>query len=168
VIAPPLDYSNRVGDPSSAPIVGIFREHLRARDAILALESAGVDPDSISVLARAAGEAHSLVVETGVSDDLEQDTHSSRLHDVLDWLASYGGALPGFSPVAGTGNLGLEVARAESERGAVTGALVGCGVPVDEAGRYEEAVLAGGILVVVHGPAEDPAAAHAALAVDQT
>jgi hypothetical protein len=156
-----------VGETQSAPIVGVFREHLRARNAILALEAAGVDPDAISVLARAPGEARALVVETGASDDLAQDTHSSRLHDVLDWLASYGGALPGFSPVAGTGNLGLEVARAQSERGAVTGALVGCGVPVDEAERYENAVLDGRILVVVHGPADDPAAARAALTSDE-
>jgi Heat induced stress protein YflT len=155
-----------VSETSSAPIVGVFRDHLRARDAILALESAGVDPDAISVLARSPAEATSLMVETGASDDLEQDTHTSRLHDILDWLASYGGALPGFSPVAGTGNLGLEVARSTSERGSVTGALVGCGVPVDEAGRYEDEVLAGRIVVVVHGPAQDPTAARAALTSD--
>jgi hypothetical protein len=148
--------------PDSTPIVGVFREHALARDAILALEAAGIEPEAISVLARAPGEARSLDRETGASRDLEGVTSSHRMHDVLDWLASIGGALPGFGPVAGTGNLGLKVARARSNRGAVTGALVGLGLSPDEAERYEGQVLAGQILVVVHGTA-DPSAARAAL-----
>jgi hypothetical protein len=148
--------------PDSTPIVGVFREHALARDAILALEVAGIEPEAISVLARAPGEARSLDLETGASRDLEGVTSSHRMHDVLDWLASIGGALPGFGPVAGTGNLGLQVARARSNRGAVTGALVGLGLTADEAERYEEQVLAGQILVVVHGTAH-PSSARAAL-----
>jgi hypothetical protein len=151
-----------VGDTSGAPIVGVFDEHLKARDAILALEVAGIEPEAISVLARAPGEARSLDLETGASRDLEGVTSNHRVHDVLDWLASIGGALPGFGPVAGTGNLGLEVARSQSARGAVTGALVGLGLSVDEAERHEAAVLAGQILVVVHGTA-NPSAARSAL-----
>jgi hypothetical protein len=147
---------------SEVPIVGVFPEHTLARDAILALETAGIEPDAISVLARAPGEARSLDDETGASRDLENVTTSHRVHDVLDWLASIGGALPGFGPVAGTGNLGLDVARARSKRGAVTGALVGLGLSADEAERYEELVLAGHILVVVDGTA-DASAARAAL-----
>src|ERR1700694_3001625 len=114
--------------PDSTPIVGVFREHAEARDAILALEVAGIEPESISVLARAPGEARSLDLETGASRDLEGVTTSHRMHDVLDWLASIGGALPGFGPVAGTGNLGLDLARARSGRGAVTGAAGGLGL----------------------------------------
>jgi Heat induced stress protein YflT len=146
------------------PIVGVFPDYALARDAILGLEAAGIEQEAISVLARTPGEARSLDDETGASRDLEGVTSSHRVHDVLDWLASIGGALPGFGPVAGTGNLGLQVARANSseDRGAVTGALVGLGVSVDEAERYEEQVLAGQILVVVHGTA-DPSAARSAL-----
>jgi hypothetical protein len=146
----------------STPIIGVFAEYSLARDAILALEAAGIEPEAISVLARKPGEARSLDDETGASRDLEGVTSSHRVHDVLDWLASLGGALPGFGPVAGTGNLGWQVARAQSDRGAVTGALVGLGVSADEAQRFEELVLAGQILVVVHGTA-DPSAARAAL-----
>src|ERR1700694_1188084 len=129
--------------PDSTPIVGVFGQHAVARDAILALEAAGIEPEAISVLARAPGEARSLDLETGTSRDLEGVTTSHRMHDVLDWLASIGGALPGFGPVAGTGNLGFQVARAQSNRGAVTGALVGLGVSADEAQHFEEQVLAG-------------------------
>jgi hypothetical protein len=145
-----------------APIVGVFAGHEQARDAILALEAAGIEQDAISVLARSPGEARSLDLETGASRDLEGVTDSHRVHGLLDWLASLGGALPGFGPVAGTGNLGLEVARSQSERGAVTGALVALGMGVDEAERFEELVLAGQILVVVHGT-DNPAAARSAL-----
>jgi hypothetical protein len=147
---------------SGKPIVGVFAGHTQARDAILALEAAGVEPDAISVLARSPGEARSLDDETGASRDLEDVTGNHPVHDVLDWLASLGGALPGFGPVAGTGNLGLDVARARSEHGAVTGALVGHGLSADEAERYEELVLAGQILVVVDGTV-DPSAVRAAL-----
>jgi hypothetical protein len=146
---------------AGSPIVGVYAEHGQARDAILALESAGIEPEAISVLARAPGEARSLDLETGASRDLEGVTATHRVHDVLDWLASIGGALPGFGPIAGTGNLGLDVARAQSERGAVTGALVGLGLSADEAERYEELVLAGQILVVVHETANLSAARDA-------
>ncbi|MDQ6672625.1 MAG: general stress protein [Chloroflexota bacterium] len=147
---------------SGIPIIGVYAEHTQARDAILALEAAGVEPHAISVVARTPGEASALDDETGASHDLEDVTTSHPVHNVLDWLASIGGALPGFGPVAGTGSLGLDVARAHSNRGAVTGALVGLGLSADEAERYEELVLAGQILVVVDGTA-DPPAARAAL-----
>ncbi|MGI9147288.1 MAG: hypothetical protein ACR2IK_12160 [Chloroflexota bacterium] len=148
---------------TDVPIVGVFREHTLARDAILALEAAGIEPEAISVLARAPGESRSLEDETGVSRDLEDVTTSHRFHDVLDWLASLGGALPGFGPVAGTGNLGLQVAQARSaERGAVTGALVGLGLSADDAQQYEDLVLEGQILVVVDRTA-DASAARAVL-----
>ncbi len=143
-------------------MVGVFAEHTLARDAILALEAAGVPAQAISVLARTQGEARSLDDETGASRELEDVTTNHPVHDVLDWLASIGGALPGFGPVAGTGYLGLDVARSHSKRGAITGALVGLGLSADEAERYEELVLDGQILVVVDGTA-DPSAARAAL-----
>jgi len=144
------------------PAVGVYAEHDAARDAVRALEAAGVEPESISVLARTPAEARAIDRETGASDDLENVTGHHRIHNWLDWLASIGGALPGFGPVAGTGNLGLDVARSGSDRGAVTGALVGLGGGVDEAEQYEERVHAGDILVIVHGDA-DPVAARAAL-----
>jgi len=150
--------------PESPPAfsIGVFVDRDHARQAIVALERAGVEHEAISVLARTPAEARSLERETGASDELGNVTGHHRIHNWLDWLASIGGAMGGFGPVAGTGNLGLQVARSKSDRGAVTGALVGLGVPVDEAEGYETQVHEGKILVVVHDN-EDPAAAQAAL-----
>jgi len=128
----------------------VYADHGQARDAILALESAGIEPEAISVLARAPGEARSLDLETGASRDLEGVTTTHRVHDVLDWLASIGGALPGFGPVAGTGNLGLHVARAQSARGAVTGALVAWGSQRTRPSATESSSWPGKFCVVVH------------------
>jgi hypothetical protein len=150
-------------DQAATPTIGVFADHEHVRAAIRALEAAGVEPDAISVLARTPAEARELDRETGVSRDLADVTGQHRLHDWLDWLASLGGELPGFGPVAGTGNLGLDVARSKSDAGAVTGALVGLGVSVEDAQRYEAQVHEGKLLVVVHG-ASDQSAARAALA----
>jgi hypothetical protein len=149
-------------ESASTLSIGVFVDRDHAREAIVALEHAGVEPEAISVLARTPAEARSLERETGASDELGNVTGHHRIHNWLDWLASIGGAMGGFGPVAGTGNLGLQVARSKTDRGAVTGALVGLGAAVDEAERYEAQVHDGKILIVVHGAA-DPEAAQAAL-----
>jgi hypothetical protein len=51
----------------------------------------------------------------------------------------------------GTGNLWQDVSVAGSGRGSITGALVGSGVPVDEAEALEQDVFGGRILVVIQG-----------------
>jgi hypothetical protein len=136
--------------PSPSPIVGVFADHAQARAAIQLLEAAGVRGNAISVLAPVPAEVWELAKETGADRRAEQATLHHPLGDLAAWLAGIGATLPGFGTIAGTGTLGLEVARAGSGRGAITGALVGLGVPVDDAARYEEQVLAGHILVVAH------------------
>jgi hypothetical protein len=145
------------------PLTRVFTSSDQARDAIRALEAAGVAPRSISVVTRLPRDAASLEHDTGASDDLEDAAYRGRLTEFVDWLGRVGGAaVPGFGSVLGTGDLWQDVARAGRGRGSVTGALVGAGVPVDEAEQLESAVFSGRILVVVHGTF-DPAGATAAL-----
>jgi hypothetical protein len=136
--------------PSPSPVVGVFADHAQARSAIEALEAAGVRGNAISVLAPVPAEVWELTKETGADRRAEEATLRHPLGDLAAWLAGIGATLPGFGTIAGTGTLGLEVARAGSGRGAITGALVGLGLPVDEAARYEEEVVEGHILVVAH------------------
>ena len=91
--------------------------------------------------------------DTGVSEDLEDATqHRHRLADVVDWLGRVESAVvPGFGAVLGTGDLWQDVTVGGNGRGSITGALVGLGVPVDEASNLEQAVAGGQILLVVHG-----------------
>jgi len=136
------------------PITRLFTSAEAAREVIRRLESNGVDPRSISVLTRQRKEADSLEQQTGASDDLEDVTvRRGRLQQFVDWLGQVeSAAVPGFGAVLGTGNLWQDVQVAGNGRGAITGALVGAGVPVDTASNLEEAVThRGQILVVVHG-----------------
>ena len=107
---------------------------------------------AISVVTRSPAEADTLEHDTGASEDLEHASHRDRLTEFVDWLGRVGGvAVPGFGSVLGTGDLWRDIALAGSGRGAITGALVGVGVPVDEATPLEQSVYDGHILVVVHG-----------------
>jgi hypothetical protein len=145
------------------PVARVYAGHEQARDAIRALQAAGVQPRAISVVTRSPADADTLEHDTGASEDLEHASHQDRLTGFVDWLGRVGGvAVPGFGAVLGTGDLWRDISVAGSGRGSITGALVGVGVPVDEAADLERAVFAGQILVVVHG-AYDVAAANSAL-----
>lgn len=140
------------------PTAQVFDSYGEAEGAIRALEAGGIDPRSISIVTRSPRDAETLEHDTGASDDLEDaSVHRSRLLDFVDWLGRVGGAaVPGFGAVLGTGDLWQDVALAGKGRGSITGALVGAGVPVEQADAMEDAVFAGRILVVVHGK-YDPA-----------
>jgi hypothetical protein len=145
------------------PVTRVFTSSQQARDAILALEAAGVAPRSISVVTRLPHDAESLEHATGASDDLEDAAYRNRLREFADWLVRVGSAaVPGLGAVLGTGDLWQDVAIGGRGPGSITGALVGAGVPVEKADRLEKAVFEGKILVVVHGT-EDPARVNSAL-----
>jgi hypothetical protein len=147
-----------------SPVTQVFASFHEATEAIRALESAGVDPGGISVVTRSPRDAATLEHDTGVSEDLEDaSVHRHRLSEFVDWLGRVESAtVPGFGAVLGTGDLWQDISMAGRGRGSITGALVGCGVPVDEAARLEQSVFDGRILVVVHD-AEDAAAVRRVL-----
>jgi hypothetical protein len=155
------------GEQRAAPAVArAFADYEEARSAVRALQAARVSPRCISVVARSPAEADRLERDTGVSEDIEDATqHRHRLADLVEWLGRVESAVvPGFGAVLGTGDLWQDVALAGNGHGSITGALVGLGVPVDEANRLEQAVASGQILLVVHG-AFDAAAVHSILAL---
>jgi hypothetical protein len=134
-------------------VTRLFSTYQQARDAIRVLEAAGVSPKSISVVTRSPRDAEHLEHDTGVSDRIEDaSAHRSRLEQFVDWLGRLESvAVPGFGAILGTGDLWQDIQVADSGPGAITGALVGAGVPVDSAASLERAVLEGQILIVVHG-----------------
>ena len=154
------------GRPAAGPpIARVFAQSDQARRAIEALESAGVDAAAISVIARSPGDAETLERATGASEDLEDVTQRRRrLEQFVDWLGRVESvAVPGFGALLVTGDLRQDLSVGGSGRGAITGALVGIGVSVDEAAELERAVYDGHILLVVHGR-YDAAAARDVLA----
>jgi hypothetical protein len=154
---------NRIPE-SAPPIARTFATHAEAREAILALEAAGLKPADISVVTRTPAEAETLEHDTGASEELEEAAvHHHRLADLVDWLGRVESAtVPGFGAVLGTGDLWQDVSMGGQGRGSITGALVGRGFAVDEAASLEAAVFDGRILVVIQS-AEDAAAAQSAL-----
>ena len=136
------------------PVARLYADHARARRGIQALQAAGVPADAISVVSRSTVEADTIERTTGVSDDLEDASiRRHMLSDFVDWLGRIEAvAVPGFGAVLVTGNLRQDVALGARQRGAITGALVGLGFPVDDARRFEEAVLLGDLLLVMHAP----------------
>lgn len=141
------------------PIACAFADSQQARAAINALQEAGVDPLAISAVTRSPRDVDTLEHATRINDDLGDATlHRGRLAQFVDWLGKFESAtVPGFGAILGTGNLWQDVQLAGNGRGSITGALVGTGIPVDEAANLEQAVHSGQVLVVVHG-AYDPAA----------
>jgi hypothetical protein len=131
----------------------IFDSPEEAREAIHALQAGGVNRRAISVITRAPDDARSLERETGASDDLEYvSVDRNRFSRFFDWIGKVESVtVPSFGSIFSTGDLWQDVALSGTGRGAITGALVGAGVPVDEASGLEQSVLEGKILVVVHG-----------------
>jgi hypothetical protein len=142
----------------------VFDSYAEARDAILELQAAGIKPRSISVLTRSPSDAEVLEQDTGASEDLEDaSVHRGRLSQFVEWLGRVGSAtVPSFGAVLGSGDLWQDVSLAGRGHGSITGALVGAGVPIDEAALLEEGVMSGRILIVVHGT-YDPVAAQRVL-----
>jgi hypothetical protein len=110
-----------------------------------------VAPESISVLARSPRDAETLEHDTGASDYLEDvAVHRGRLQQFVDWLGKVESvAVPGFGAVLGTGDIWQDVQVAGNGRGAITGALVGVGIPVEPAASLEQSVWEGQVLLVV-------------------
>lgn len=144
------------------PVTRVYDSAPRAREAIQALETAGIASRSISVVTRSPRDAEKLEHDTGASDDLEDAAYRTRLREFADWLSRVGSAaVPAFGAVLGTGDLWQDVAIGGRGPGSITGALVGAGLPVNEADELEKAVFSGKILVVVHGPEDAASVQHA-------
>ena len=122
--------------------VNVLPDLERAREAVLALEQAGFRREEIRVLAPA-----------GV--DSVADVHAEHLYErgsgIAGAVAGLGSVLvPGVGP-----NVALSAFPVSFEvvsgphGGEIMGALVGMGVPVDAAARYEEEAKKGGLLLIV-------------------
>lgn len=150
-------------------VASLFDDFTRARDAVTALEGAGVPSRAISMVANDAGSA--LATEMNRREALRREDSRARgigvtvglmLGGTLGLLAS-GGSLA--LPVIGHALAGSLVTGALAGAGlgaaagatvsSLIGALVEAGVPEPLAHVYSEAVRRGGILVAVAAPAAD-------------
>ncbi|NJM05319.1 DUF2382 domain-containing protein [Candidatus Gracilibacteria bacterium] len=152
-------------------IVGLFDTSSEAEAAVRDLQTSGFSADEISVV---ANNAEGIVQGDGDSGTRAEETAGSAavggtvVGGGIGLLMGLGLLfIPGIGPVAAAGTLATTLgmgalgAGVGAATGGLAGALVGSGIPENEAGVYAEGVRRGGTLVMV-----DTGDDRAQLAVD--
>src|SRR6266403_3517916 len=146
-------------------VIGIFSDTRSAQNAISELEKMGLDPKDMSLVMRDEGKAKILSKETGahvVEGTTKGVVVGAMLGGLAGFLVATGvlaasgiGALFIAGPLAtalgltGTAATTISAAATGALAGGLVGALMGLGLPREEAKMYEQRIAEGGILVAV-------------------
>jgi uncharacterized protein (TIGR02271 family) len=138
-------------NPKRATVVGVFESRDAAERAVDALRQAGFRPDQIGFAMRGGGDVPAGAVDTVESSNAGAGAATGA---ILGGLLGAAAALliPGIGPVLALGTLGGSVltgAVAGSALGALAGALIGMGIPEEEARYYEGEFQSGRAIVTV-------------------
>ena len=137
-------------------VFGIYPTYESVEQAVKALRIAGFRSTDISVLFPESVGTKDFAHEKGTKAPQGATTGASTgalAGGTLGWLAGIGAlAIPGLGPFIAAGPIMAALAGAGvgGALGGVAGALIGMGIPEDEAKRYEGRVTKGGILLSVH------------------
>ena len=157
--------------PPGSSVVAVYPDHDSAQDAIRQLHKNGFAIKDLSIIGR---NIHMTEEPTGfitTGDYVAAGAESGALIGGLAGVA-LGAALlilPGIGPVIVAGPLaaavlaGIEGAAAGVTVGAVSGALIGWGVPREHAVKFESEVQGGKFLVLTRGNPEEIARARGLL-----
>jgi len=135
-------------------VVGVFETRARAEQAITELRKAGFDDSDIGMVYR---DTEGKTVKTGAADDTyaEEGAVTGAVAGLaggaLVGAGIAAGVIPVIGPVLAIGTLGTILLNAAGGAAIVgiAGALVGWGIPEDDATFYENEVKGGRYLVVV-------------------
>lgn len=137
-------------------VLGIYKTVHAAENGVEFFKSEGFRADDISALLPTGSQTKDFVHtnNTKAPEGIATGgTTGAVLGGALGWLAGIGTlAIPGLGPFIAAGPIMAALAGATvvGTIGAVTGALIGMGMPEYVAKRYEGKVKEGGILVSVH------------------
>ena len=135
-------------------VVGVFETRARADQAVAELKRAGFDDDDIGMVHR---DSEGKTVKTGAADD----THAGEGAAIgaaagagamaLGSLAISLGVIPVIGPILAVGPLAAALISAAggAAAGGLGGALIGWGIPEEDASYYENEVKAGRFMVTV-------------------
>ncbi|MED0665423.1 general stress protein [Pseudobacillus badius] len=136
-------------------IVGVYDDHTEAVEAIEELKRQGYRSDEISVISKERDDIE-YVEETTDTKAEEGAATGAATGGILGGLAGVAAgagalAIPGIGPIVAAGPIvaGLTGAAAGAGAGGLTGALIGLGIPEEDADRYNEYVKEGKMLVLV-------------------
>ncbi|MDN4076104.1 MULTISPECIES: general stress protein [Fictibacillus] len=141
-------------------VIGVFSTEEEAVSAINSLRERGYDEEDISVIAQDKEERRHIEDETGTKAGEGAAAGAATggvLGGVGGLLAGVGAlAIPGIGPIVAAGPIAATLGGAAIGAGAggLVGALVGMGVPEEEAEEYQNYVESGKILVLVDADAE--------------
>jgi hypothetical protein len=144
-------------------IVGVFATPQQAQKAVMDLRSSGFSDDQIGVLSRNDdGKVVGKPVEEGseAATGAAAGVAAGAGVGALWGLGILAGVLPGIGPAIAGGTLGILLSSAAAGAAAVgiAGALIGLGVPEEEASLYESEYKSGRTLVTVKAGAKSPTA----------
>lgn len=128
----------------------------RANDIVDRLKAAGFSSNDISVMMADGTDTRQFAKEneTKAPEGAAVGAGGGAvLGGALGWLSGIGAlAIPGLGPFIAAGPImaALGGAALGGTVGGITGALVGLGIPEDEATRYEERLKTGNALISVH------------------
>ncbi len=139
---------------TKSTLVGVFSDPVHARRAVAELQSMGFGDDRVGVISRdgePAGEETGPHGHTKAGEAAAIGAAAGAGAGALWALGIAAGVLPPIGPVVAGGLLGSVLASAAGGAAVVgvAGALVGLGVPEEEARYYEGEVHAGQTVVVV-------------------
>jgi len=135
-------------------VIGVFETHARAEQAVANLKAAGFEDSKIGMVYR---DAEGNVVKTGAADETYADEGAvaGAVAGAAGGAAIGAGILAGVIPVIGPvlalGTLGTILVNAAGGAALIglAGALIGWGIPEEDATFYEGEVQSGRYLVVV-------------------
>jgi len=142
-------------DKSNSTIVAVFQDRSKAQQAINELKRAGFRDDQIGVTSR-DGKLHGAVAGDGTGDNYAAEAATAGVATgagvgALWGLGVISGLLPAIGPAIAGGTLAALLSSAAAGAAAVglAGALVGMGIPKEEAEFYESEFKAGRTIVTV-------------------
>jgi uncharacterized protein (TIGR02271 family) len=138
-------------------VIGVFQDHDKAREAVRALKAAGFSDDQIGVASSNSQGIHRASDAQGdesyVGEGAAAGVATGAGVGALWGLGIAAGLLPAIGPAIAGGTLAgilISSAVAGAAAAGLTGALIGMGIPKEEAEFYESEVKSGRTIVTVN------------------
>jgi uncharacterized membrane protein len=152
-------------------VVAVYNTHPEAEEAVKKLQHAGIDMQTLSIVAKDYHTEEHVVGYYNLGDRMKRWGKTGAFWGGF-WGLLFGSAffaVPGIGPVLVAGPLvawivsGLEGAAVVGGLSALGAALFGAGIPKDSVIEYETALKSDKFLLIVNGSAADVAKAKAVL-----
>jgi len=134
---------------ASQTIIGVFESRSNAESAVNSLRQQGFSNEEINIISQ---KPQSQDVHYDNDDDIADGTLTgSTLGGIGGLLLGTGVlAIPGIAPIVALAGGPIAAAVGGAIAGGITGGLIDWGIPAEESQHYEEEVIQGSILAIIH------------------